>query len=59
MQRSRRRSQGVKKLRGRVVSIKDVAQWEKLINKIGDRLLVAHFFAVSSENASSHSFAYK
>ncbi|BDA47465.1 probable thioredoxin at N-terminal half [Coccomyxa sp. Obi] len=46
MQRSRiRRSQGVKKLRGRVVSIKDVAQWQKLLNKIGEKLLVAHFFA--------------
>lgn len=50
MQRSRiRRSQGVKKLRGRVVSIKDVAQWQKLLNKIGEKLLVAHFFAVRSE----------
>lgn len=50
MQRSRiRRSQGVKKLRGRVVSIKDVAQWQKLLNKIGEKLLVANFFAVRSD----------
>ncbi|EIE23557.1 thioredoxin-like protein [Coccomyxa subellipsoidea C-169] len=46
MQRSRlRKSQAVKKLRGRVVGIKDLAQWQKLLNKLGDKLLVAHFFA--------------
>jgi len=47
MQRSRlRRNQAVRK-RSRVTSIKDLAQWQKLVNKLGDKLLVAHFFAVS------------
>jgi hypothetical protein len=47
MQRSRlRRSQAIKKLRGRVVNVKDLAQWQKMLNILGDKLLVAHFFAV-------------
>ena len=48
MQRSRlRRGQRVKSLRGKVVTIKDEAQWDRVLAKNTDRLVVAHFYAVS------------
>ena len=48
MQRSRlRKGQRVKSLRGKVASIKDGAQWDRMLEKNTDRLVVAHFYAVS------------
>jgi hypothetical protein len=60
MQRSRlRRNQRVKSLRGRVVSIKDEAQWDRLLEKHADRLVVAHFYAVRLSWASEIARSFK
>ena len=38
----------MKSLRGRVASIKDEAQWNRVLSKTGKKLLVVHYYAVST-----------
>ena len=44
-----RKQRRMKTLKGRTVTVKNRSHWEKILSKMGDRLLIVHYSAVRSE----------
>ncbi len=43
-----RKQRRMKTLKGRTVTVKNRSHWEKILSKMGDRLLIVHYSAVRS-----------